>query len=571
VDRRTAAPPLVADDTAQPRSRVRLLTAAGAVAVLVVPVVVVLVLRRDDWLLTSDSVAQQSVVRTWFAAGHRLTYLPPDTWVLKLPLYAVVETLPLAPATRVCVEAVALAVLMVALAAWACRVLARQLTPAGEPLAARPLELVLPFAWLATLGGGIGSYLVALPNSRNIELGLALLVVALAGTRFPLPRRPVLLCVGAGSVVLLAALWVDDPYVAYLVGAPLAFAAAAWWLRSAAHGGGERRLLVVAAVLVASLVLIGPLRGLLARVGVLVVPDATGPTFDPVVVLGHLPILGPAAAAQLGLAEPGAAATIMHVLAVTLVALGGVAAVLIAVRGWRDGRVALFVLGVHPLVVVAGVLVNRTIYDFHAGRYLVLGFVDLAACLALAPAALRTTFPRHIDGRRAAARAAATWLVALTGVAVVAGLVSAALDRPVPVDLLAAERQEQAATLGLLEAAAAQGASTGLAPFWGADLYTHLSSGRVQISDVDCDAGRLRHRQWLTDTARLAARGPRTFVLLTPTPELRGPELPGCTEQKVIQQLGRRPISRSSTPGGAVLLVFDVDVTGKVLPATTPS
>ncbi len=537
-------------------------------AVLVLPVVTALVLRRNDWLLTSDSVAQQSVVRTWFAVGHADTYLPPDTWLLKLPFYAVVEALPLAPATRVCAEAVALAVVMVALAAWACRLLARQLTPPGERLAARPLELVLPFAWLATLSGGIGSYLVALPNARNIELGLALLVVALAGTRFPLPHWPVLLCAGVGSAVLLAVLWVDDPYVAYLVGAPLAFTAAAWWLRPPRRGGRERRLLVVAAVLVTSLLLIRPLRGLLARAGVLVVPDATGPTFDPMVVLGHVPILGPAAAAQLGLTEPGAAATVVHVLAVTLVALGAAAAVLIAVRGWRDGRVALFFLGVHPLVVVGGVLVNRTIYDFHAGRYLVLGFVDLAACLALAPAALRTTTLPRRSG--AAVPASAGWLVSLLGVAVGAALVSAAVDRPVPVDRLAAQRQEQAATLRLLDAAAAQGATTGLAPFWGADLYTQLSSGRVQVSDVACDAGRLRHREWLTDTARLRVRGPRTFVLLTATPELRGPELPGCTEQKVIKQLGQQPVSRSSTPGGGVLLVFDGDVTGGVLPATTP-
>jgi hypothetical protein len=568
VDRRTPGLPLVAGARARPPVRRRRLTAAGAVAVLVLPVAAALVLRRNDWLLTSDSVAQQSVVRTWFAVGHDHTYLPPDTWLLKLPFYAVVEALPLAPPTRVCVEAVALAVVMVALAASASRLLARQLTPPGERLAARPLELVLPFAWLATLSGGIGSYLVALPNARNIELGLALLVVALAGTRFPLPHWPVLLCAGAGSAVLLAVLWLDDPYVAYLVGAPLALTAAAWWLRPPRRGGRERRLLVVAAVLVASLVLIRPLRGLLARAGVLVVPDATGPTFDPMVVLGHVPILGPAAAAQLGLAEPGAAATVVHVLALTLVALGAPAAALIAVRGWRDGRVALFFLGVHPLVVVGGVLVNRTIYDFHAGRYLVLGFVDLAACLALAPAALRTTALPRRSG--AAVVASAGWLVWLLGVAVGTALVSATVDRPVPVDRLAAQQQEQAATLRLLDAAAAQGATTGLAPFWGADLYTQLSSGRVQVSDVACDAGRLRHREWLTDTARLRVRGPRTFVLLTATPELRGPELPGCTEQKVIKQLGQQPLSRSSTPGGAVLLVFDGDVTGGVLPATTP-
>ena len=430
---------------------------------------------------------------------------------------------------------------------------------------------MLPFAWFATLSGGIGSYLVALPNSRNVELALALLVIALAGTPFPLPRWPVLVAAGAGTAALLAVLWVDDPYVAYLVGGPLALAAAGWWLRPAARGGRNRRLLVVAVVLLASLALIRPVRSLLASAGVIMVPDATAPTFDPRQILGHVPILGPAAQAQLGLLEPGTpTATVAHVLGVAVVVLGAAAAVLLVVRGWRGGAMAVFVLGVHPLVVVAGVLVNRTIYDFHAGRYLVLGFFDLAACLALAPAALRTATSARTPPARTPP-ASVPWATALsavvpvlTGLAVAANLVSAGLDRPSPADQLAAQRQEQTATLQLLREAAAEGATTGLAPFWSADLYTHLSSGQVQVSDVGCDGGRLRHRDWLTDTARLRVRGPRTFVLLPATPELRG-----CGEQAVVRQLGQ-PVSRWSTPSGAVLLVFDGDVTGRVLPATPP-
>ena len=467
-------------------------------------------------------------MRTWFAVGHDDTYLPPDTWLLKLPFYAVAEALPLAPATRVCVEAVALTVVMVALAAWACRLLARQLTPPGERLAARPLELVLPFAWLATLSGGIGSYLVALPNARNIELGLALLVVALAGTRFPLPHWPVLLCAGAGSAVLLAVLWVDYPYVAYLVGAPLAFTAAAWWLRPPRRGGRERRLLVVAAVLVASLVLIRPLRGLLARAGVLVVPDATGPTFDPMVVLGHVPILGPAAAAQLGLAETGAAATVVHVLAATLVALGGAAAVLIAARGWRDGRVALFFLGVHPLVVVGGVLVNLD--DL---RTLPRGPVPRARVRrpgrvpgARAGGAAHTALPRRLG---AAVPAVGRWLASLTGVAVGAALVSGhgwtGRCRSISSPPSGRSRPRRSRCWTPRPPRAPPPAS----PPSGAPTSTRTCPrGGCRSRTSSCDGGRLRHREWLTDTARLRVRGPRTFVAAAADPGTARPELPGA-------------------------------------------
>jgi hypothetical protein len=77
---------------------------AAALVVLVLPVMVAIVLRRDRWLITSDSVAQQSIVRTWFALGHDQTYLPPDTWLLKVPLYVLVEALPIAPSARLVVE-----------------------------------------------------------------------------------------------------------------------------------------------------------------------------------------------------------------------------------------------------------------------------------------------------------------------------------------------------------------------------------------------------------------------------------------------------------------------------------
>src|SRR4051794_19895799 len=80
-----------------------------AVLALVVPVCLAIVLRRDAWGLSSDSVAQQSIVQTWFHVGHARTYLPPDTWLLKLPVYVVVEALPLAAAHRVLLESAALA------------------------------------------------------------------------------------------------------------------------------------------------------------------------------------------------------------------------------------------------------------------------------------------------------------------------------------------------------------------------------------------------------------------------------------------------------------------------------
>jgi hypothetical protein len=241
-----------------------------------------------------------------------------------------------------------------------------------------------------------------------------------------------------------------------------------------------------------------------------------------------------------------------------------VAAALVAVQGWRRGLLAPAFLGVHPLVIIAGVLMNKTIADFHAGRYLVLAVADLAACLALAPAVLRRPAPQGRAGRRRDVVAAA--LPALAAAGTVVALVSAAVDAPMDVAVLGGQQREQQETLTMLDRAADAGARTGLAPFWTADLATALTGGRVQASDVTCDAGRLRLRFWITDTARLRALGSRTFVLLPGTKELGG-----CSPAAVVAQMGRQPVLRLGSQGGTVLLVFDGDVTQRVLPGRLPS
>ncbi|HYJ74958.1 MAG TPA: hypothetical protein VEV65_05120, partial [Kineosporiaceae bacterium] len=232
-------------DPAMPRRRTLLTSVwaprparVAAVLALVVPVCLAIVLRRDAWALTSDSVAQQSIVRTWFAVGHDRAYLPPDTWLLKLPVYVPVEALPLAPAARVLVESAALGAVTAVLAGWAVWTLAAQ---AGLAASRRRRDAVLALGWVLTLSGGVGSYLVALPNSRNVELGLGLVVVAWAGRclQGPAPgRRPASPAVtrGLAVAVLLAVLWVDDPYVAALIGWPLALLALAWFARRADRG-----------------------------------------------------------------------------------------------------------------------------------------------------------------------------------------------------------------------------------------------------------------------------------------------------------------------------------------------
>jgi hypothetical protein len=536
----------------RPLSRPRHARVAVLLA-LVVPVCAAIVLRRDAWVLTSDSVAQQSIVRTWFAVGHDRTYLPPDTWLLKLPAYVVVEALPLAPPARVLLESAVLAAVTAVLAGWAVWTLAAQ---AGLAASRRRRDVVLALGWVLTLGGGIGSYLVALPNSRNIELGLGLVVVGWAGHSLqgapPSSWRPAGHAVrrGVGVAVLLAVLWVDDPYVAALIGWPLALAALAWFARRADRGGRDPRLLGVAAVLLGSLALVPLLRGLLERVGIVIVPDATAPTLDPEQLLAHLRILGPATVAELGLLEPGAAAATGHVLTVVLVVLGLVAAGAVAARGWRRGRVAVTFLGVDAAVVVAGVVANRTVYDAHAARYLVLAALDVAACLALGLAMVRERRPGW-------ARPG----TAVVAAALAVNLVSAAVDHPMRPALAQAQTRDHQEVLALLRLASRGAPMEVYGPFWTADLQTHLSEGEFQVVEVVCDSGRLRRRLWLTDSARERVRADRAAVIVPAA----APEFTGCTAGTIASRLGGSARSLT-TSGGTTVLVVDRDVADLIGP-----
>jgi hypothetical protein len=546
-----------AGDPAPPGGRSAPLRGAAlaiCAAVVLVPLALVVTLRLDRLVVTSDSVAQQSILLTWFRAGHDLAYLPPDTWLLKLPVYAVIEALPLSPSGRLRSESLTLDVIafvLLGLGAWW---LARSWRPVDGGRAL--LAVALPLAWVGTVGGGLGQYLAVMPNSRNIELGLSLCVVAASGLYLRGDRGS-----GSGSscgsgldgrrisgrriatgvvlAALIGVLWVDDPYFALLVGLPLAACSLLWYrLRDR-----DARLVRLAVVLVGSLAAVPVLRQALRAVGVVVVPDATGVTLSPRQILHHLPVLWPSLAAQLGLSEPGILAGLAHALALVVLVPAVVASGYLAGRGWRERRLAVTFAAVHWPVVVVGVLVNRTIYDYHAGRYLVLAVFDLAVCLSVATASLMRLRPRL-----------ATVVGALVAAAVVANGAAAVLDRaPRP-----AQADLQRDTLALLRTT---GATKGFGEFWAADLYTQLSGGELMVSDVVCQDGRLHLRHWLTDSARSRVPARRTFLLWDPS----APGSRGCGAAQLVQQFGSAEDVQPAPTGGSVW-VFASDVADRLGP-----
>lgn len=545
-----------------PRRRRRVVRALAVACLPLAALTWALLWRAGRLYVSSDSVAQQSILQTWARTGHGTTYLPPDTWLLKLPAYLLVEPLPLGPDLRLMLESLALGGAGLVLTALA----AHHLGAAAGP-ARRWWDAALPVAWLGLLGGGLGQYLAIMPNSRNVELGLVfvVLVVTARYLRVPGPgpgavtgvtgvtggtggtggaagvRRWPRIGLGVLAVVGFAVLWVDDPYVSYLLGGALAAACTVWFVLRRR----DPRLLVVAVVTVGSLALAPALRALLVRAGIVAVGDTTGATVSPSMLVRHLGVLGPALATQVGLQDRGPTVWPAHALTVLVLLAGMVMSGYLLVVGWRTRRLALTFIGGHWVVVALGVLANRGVYDFHAGRYLVLAVYDVAVVLGVGTALLR---------RRRTRLAAA--LTGLLVAAVAANAVSAAVDRPAPNVRVAKEN-------AILRTVQEHGLTKGYADFWIADLFQYRSGAAVTVPEVVCSGGQLWFRYWLTDTSRWRVHADRTFVLWDPVDV----GLQGCTQSGIEAQLGV-PTQRIPAAGGSTLLVYDRDVADRIREST---
>jgi hypothetical protein len=538
----------------------------------VLPVILLLpllALRHLRVIYTSDSTAQQSIVRTWLDVGHGTTTVPRDTWALKVPIYLVLENLPLSPRDRLLAAVLVLNALTFLMLGWAVWKLA-----ASSTAGVRWYEVAVPLAWLSTLGGGIGSNRM-LPNYRNIELGLSFVMLALiagylagqpstADEAAPGFRRFVVLnrrsiAAGAGCALLLSLLWFDDPYIELLLAAPLVVAALGWFVLRERN----RRLLWLVAVLIASFAGTGLLRAIAARAGIAFSYGEHALAVSPSDLALHLSFLLPGTGLQLlgpNSWDAGAADLITRGLVVAVFAVQLVASGRLAWYGWRERRFVVTFLALHWPLVVAGFLVSWDTQNVSAGRYLILGICDLSVATAVLLPELRA---RHRGLGRA--------LIALLALGAVLNLSTGAATA-----IDAARRpslglpHQQAEVDAIHRAATEFGAVKGYAPFWSANITSYLAGAPVTEAEIVCRNGRLSTRQWLSDTARLTRKAGPVFLLWDPTATY----LTGCSAAIRDAQLGaplaRYPLTPTSvpTPGGAVdeLLIYGSDIAPRLSP-----
>ena len=527
-------------------------------------VILLILLTHPRRLYTSDATAQQSIVRTWYDVGHSLTYVPRDTWALKVPLYLVIELFSLPPNDKLLIAILVLNVLTFLMLGWAVWRLV-----AGTTAGARWYEATVPLTWLAVVGGGISSNRM-MPNYRNIELGFTFVMLALiagylgelrtreagAEGRFGVNRRVVVL--GLVSAVLIGVLGFDDPYIALLVAGPLIPAALGWyWLRRR-----DPRFLHVAAVMIASFLVTSGLRTVAGWAGVRFDDTVPSLALGPSDLRLHLSLLLPSTNLQLGTdrwdrdPQDLLAQVLVIVVAVTMLLVTAA----LAAHGWRRKKFVVTFIALHWPLVLAGFLVSWHTQDRSAGRYLVLAVFDLVVATAVLLPELRAR-------RRALS-------VALIGLLSVGAVVSLGTGMATAIDVnsrpYAPVVHQQAMVQAVERAIDEHGAVKGYAPFWSANITSYMVGRKSTAVEIICRNGRLTTRQWLSDTARLERPAQAVFLVWDPT--VLGPD--GCTAARRDAQLGP-PIATypltsppQPTPGGGVVsvLVYAPDIKNRLLP-----
>ena len=563
---------------------VRVVTLLAPVVLPVMLVMVLVALKHPRVIYTSDSAAQQSIVRTWLDVGHGTTFVPRDTWALKVPLYLLLENLPLLPKDRMLAAVLVLNALTFLILGWAVRKLA-----GIETIGVRWYEVTAPLAWLAALGGGIGSNRM-LANYRNIELGLCFVMFATLAGYLATPRtapddvppsarttddppnppaddrtssnRPATgrrtLGLSVGAALLLGVLWFDDPYIELLVAAPLTVAALGWFLIRER----DRRLLRVAAVLAASFIVTMLLRVVAGWFGIEFADAGHTLALSPADLSRHLSLLGPGTDLLLGTDrwDRPAVELIAQGLVIVVIAAMLMASAALAWHGWRQRRFTPAFLGAHWPLVVGGFMVSWHTQDASGGRYLVLAVCDVAVATAVLLPQLRIRRPRLT--------------IALVGLIAVGAAFSFGTGAASAIDAAsrpsAALPHQEDVVRAVERAVDEHGAVKGYAPFWAANITSYLAGKGTTATEIVCRDGRLGTRQWLSDSVRLTRPAKAVFLIWDPT----ATSLAGCPASIRDAQLGRPlaiyPVAPAPvpTPAGGIneVLVYSPDIEARLGP-----
>jgi hypothetical protein len=487
TDRPATDRPAAATAPRSAHDRRVVLVALGVMAVTTALAVIANTLTRQ---VSSDDLAWQRLLDIWGGQGHTRAWISEDLFPTRYPLYLVLDAFGIWGRRGVNVAAVTLDV-----AAGAAFL-------AGLVLSG---ELARPLRWRIVPALAVTSVWAALawdqvffsPNTRTLEFGLAVLLLAFLGRAAAASDPP------RGRIAVIAALatllWLSDPFVLYVVGGPAALVAVIDIVRRDRRRPG----VVVLATVVGSGVAARLLRSALELFDVTLRPVAGGARHYTAVgdlphrarvVFDHLAALFGVSGTDLTSGPVGA--TALAWLRLALIALG-VAGAVLTIRRWSHASLlartlVVCVVSTPIVVIVVNVYANT---DAVIDRYLGATLVGIAGLAVVAVDHLRGNV-----GRVAAALMAVLVLGAFVG-----NVVTWSEDH---------DAQPDADALGLAHAVDGRLWGRVYGQYWLAVRVDQIARGGPRWIHVECHDGRLQLMPWHNDRAVLRGRPVTTAVAL---------------------------------------------------------
>ena len=438
--------------------------------------------------LNSDDLAWQYLLHAWESTGHAQGWISEDVFPTRFALYALLEALGFTGRDEV-VVASAILNFAGALSFLAALAVSQSIR---VPVRGR---VVVGVGLLASWGLVAWTDVFFSPNSRSLEIGLALLAVAWLGVRTITERR---LSVLALTVFALALVWFSDPFVFLVVAVPAGLAVALDALKPFRRRGS----LTVLVVLALSVLLTLAFRAGLALFDLSAESVARGGYF--LTPLGEIPHRALAilerSAILLGLGQENLTQGSALDLLVAVLRLGvlglALAGLIVTVREWGRASLLARTLGL-SLIACPAAMIFINIYPDPAiiiDRYLVMVLVALAGLALIA-----------LDRARAKAARVSGVLVAVLVLAVLVTNFSNWRENN--------ETVRDANAIALGDAVSFQEWDRVYANYWMAVRQNEVAPGNARWVPVTCDRnGPLELFKWNNDSSVLRTR-PKTIAV----------------------------------------------------------
>ena len=175
---------------------------------------------HDTSAYNSDDAAQSNILYDWQHGDIDKAVTGTDSWFLKFPLYAITNNIPISPINRMLLNALSVTMIASLLLFAAYAFFARMVIHDNSAILSVCLYCI-SFAMSALPGIAFG--ILKSPNSRNIELGIAImLLVAIYANEYSNKYFDSNYKLKAFSVTALATiLFAEDPLFVYMFGLPI--------------------------------------------------------------------------------------------------------------------------------------------------------------------------------------------------------------------------------------------------------------------------------------------------------------------------------------------------------------